>query len=105
MKSNTVMFKGINIFKYEMNFKEKYLLETMRKELPTTFIDRAFDLGRFSDENEFKFKYNSKMGFFVLFKKNDQWKIVPGFPQLDKENAKKLLLMTEFDANEAQSHE
>lgn len=98
MKANTVMYKGINIFKYEMNFKEKYLLESFRKELVVTFNEREFDLGRFSDENEFKFKFHSKMGYFVMFKKNANWEMVPGFPQMDKENAKQLLLMSEFEA-------
>jgi len=92
MKANTVMYKGINMVKYEMNFKEKFLLETFKKELPETFKESKFDLGRLSDENEFKFKYHSKMGFFVLFKKNGNYELVPGFPMMNKESAKTLLV-------------
>lgn len=97
MKANTVMYKGINMVKYEMNFKEKFLLETFKKELPETFKENAFDLGRFSDENEFKFKYHSKMGFFVLHKKNENYELVPGFPVMNKDSAKTLLLTSAFE--------
>lgn len=97
MKSNTVIYKGIDIYKYEMNFKEKYLLEEFKKELAVAFNERVFDFGRFSDENEFKFKYHNKMGYFVLYKKNGVFGLVPGFPQMDKEHAKSLLLESEFE--------
>ncbi len=97
MKANTVMYKGINMVKYEMNFKEKFILETFKKELVETFNESKFDFGRFSDENEFKFKYHNKMGYFVLFKKNGNFDLVPGFPIMNKESAKELLLASSFD--------
>jgi hypothetical protein len=102
----TVIYNGSNIFRYEMTTQEKRIVEHFRMELidicneldvpREKCFDGSLYVGRLQDNNEFLIKYKEDIGYFVLIGERGVFSLMEGFPTIDKEEAKFILLQSEF---------
>jgi len=104
----TVNYKDNNIYCYKMNTKEKTIIECFRKELIDICnaldvprgkcFDGSLYMGRLQDNYEFVIKYKEDIGYFALNGERGMFSLMKGFPTKNKEEAKFILLKSEFSS-------
>lgn len=102
----TVTYRGNNIYRYGMTTQEKIIIEHFRQELIAICNaldvprEKCFDgslyMGRLQDNNEFVIKYKEDIGYFALNGERGMFSLMNGFPTKNKEEAKFILLQSEF---------
>lgn len=108
-KFYSVVYEGINIYKYKMTSEEELIVESFRKELinicNSLNIERGkcFDgspyMGRLKESEDFTLKYEANIGYYVLDGERGLFRLRKGFPTKDKEEAKFNLLKSEFESS------
>lgn len=102
----TVMYNSENLFEYKMNEKEVLVVEEFRQELINICNDlevpkgKLFDgspyMGRLKDNYDFRIMYREDIGYFVISGERGKYSLHKGFPTIDRDEAKLLLLESEF---------
>ncbi|MCL2884491.1 MAG: hypothetical protein FWF49_03280 [Oscillospiraceae bacterium] len=106
MELYTVLYQGINLYKYSMTEEEKSFTENLRGECmkicDELHIPRhkckngSVYMGRLMDTAEFCMRYNYEIGYYVLIGERSIFSLEEGFPEPDREKAKFRLLTDEF---------
>ncbi len=104
----TVIHNGENLYSYKMNLQEKEIVEAFRLELidicdrldipRTKRMDGSLYMGRLLDDEDFVLKYKADVGFIVLYGERGVFQMGKEFPTLDREQAKLIMLKTEFQS-------
>jgi hypothetical protein len=89
-----------------MTTQEKITIEHFRQELIDICDDlnvprgKCFNgsiyMGRLRDDDEFVMKYKEDIGYFALYGERGEFSLMKGFPRINKEEAKFVLLESEF---------
>lgn len=102
----TVLYNGENLYSYKMTNQERLIVENFREELidicnsldipRDRCIDGSPHMGRLKDNYDFAIKYKEAIGYFVLSGERGIFYMNEGFPTKNKEEAKFILLKSEF---------
>lgn len=94
------------LFFYGMSKQEKRVVESLREELIDTCnrlnvprskkADGSLYMGRLQDDPEYKITYSKDIGYFVMYGERGVYSMVEGFPELDREKARWLILKGEL---------
>jgi hypothetical protein len=102
----TVIFNGENLYSYNMNNREKIIVENLRNELINIcdkldvprgkLFDGSPYMGRLKYNYDFVLKYKDIIGYYALVGERGVFSLMKGFPTANSEEAKYILLEYEF---------